>query len=389
MPPKKLLRITTVPISLHLLLRGQFRFMREQGYDVYTMSAEGKEIQEVVKEGVPHIIVPFTRQITPIQDLVCLFKLISIIRKMKPHIVHTHTPKAGLLGMMAAWICGVPVRLHTVAGLPLMESKGIKRAILTAVERITYACANKVYANSKGLRRFIVDSLGASKNKIHIIGEGSSNGIDSSFFSKTPDVEQAAREIRNKHQVKGDHFVFAFVGRIVNDKGISELIEAFKEIRKQNLQKRFVLLLVGPFEQELDPLRADDYTFLNDDPDIILAGFQKDVRPWIAASNAFIFPSYREGFPNVVMQACCLEVPCVVSDINGCNEIVRDHKTGLIVPVKDWKKLYEAMNEIMTNDENRNRYGRLARQHVVANFDQQYVWSQLLSEYQQLAGSNQ
>src|SRR6187551_3696016 len=151
----RLVRITTVPISLHLLLQGQFRYMREHGFDVITMSADGKEVADVIKDGTPHIVIPMTRKITPLQDFKCLFKLIVEIKKLKPDIVHTHTPKAGLLGMIASWACRVPVRLHTVAGLPLMESSGPKRYLLDLAERLTYACAHIVYPNSQGLKVFI------------------------------------------------------------------------------------------------------------------------------------------------------------------------------------------------------------------------------------------
>jgi hypothetical protein len=185
MKKTRLLRITTVPISLHLLLRGQFRFMQEQGYEVYTMSADGKEIPEVLKEGVQHILVPMTRKITPLQDIKCLWKMINVIRSIRPDIVHTHTPKAGLLGMMAAWLCGVPVRMHTVAGLPLVESSGLKRFILVATERLTYFCATRVYPNSVGLQDFMLQSLGVKNDKLKIIGKGSSNGIDTGYFKKS------------------------------------------------------------------------------------------------------------------------------------------------------------------------------------------------------------
>ncbi len=169
MEKTRLLRITTVPISLHLLLKGQFRFMREQGFEVYTMSAAGKEVPEVQKEGVEHIEVPLTRKITPIQDLICLWKMMRIMRSIRPHIVHTHTPKAGLIGMLAAWLCRVPVRMHTVAGLPLVEATGLKRFILVVTEKITYFCATGIYPNSVGLKDYMTKSLGVRNVKLKII----------------------------------------------------------------------------------------------------------------------------------------------------------------------------------------------------------------------------
>lgn len=381
MEKPRLLRITTVPISLHLLLRGQFRYMKEQGFDVYTMSAEGPETPEVAKEGAPHFTIPFTRKITPVQDLICLWKLVLVLRKLRPAIVHTHTPKAGLLGMMAAWICRVPVRMHTVAGLPLMESTGIKRKVLEFTERITYACAHRVYPNSQGLRTFMLESLHVAPQKISIIGKGSTNGINSSYFNRQSEPEAEAAALREKHGITPADLVFSFVGRVVKDKGLRELVSAFKGVTAALPDQRIFLLLVGPFEPELDPLDAGDQAYLDETDRVIKAGFQRDVRPWILASDVFVFPSYREGFPNVVMQASCLGVPSIVSDINGCNEIIRHEETGLIVPPKDANALQQAMLTLASDKGKRTRFADAAREYVVAHFDQQFVWQRLKQEY--------
>ena len=380
----KLLRITTVPISLHLLLSGQFRYMIENGYEVYTISADGPEVAEVVKEGVKHIAVPFTRKITLLHDVRCLITLVGIIRKIKPQIIHTHTPKAGLLGMVAGWICGVPVRMHTVAGLPLMEATGLKRTLLEITEKITYACAQRVYPNSAGLEQFMLSNLNASPAKVRMIARGSSNGIDVSLFSRTPDLEEQAITLRQQHGIGPGDLVFTFVGRVVRDKGIVELVEAFKAVSDQAYPRRTFLMLVGPFEQELDPLPEDVVRFINEDKRVILAGFQNDVRPWIMASDVFVFPSYREGFPNVVMQACLLEVPCIVSDINGCNEIVTHNTTGLVVPPKDIPALILAMQSMVDDVSLRKSFSAAARDFVAANFDREFVWAEIRKEYQRL-----
>jgi len=383
----RLLRITTVPISLHLLLSGQFRYMIGKGYEVYTISADGPEVEEVLKEGVRHIAVPFTRKITLLHDLRCLITLIGIIRKIQPQIIHTHTPKAGLLGMLAGWICRVPVRMHTVAGLPLMVTTGLKRTLLETTEKITYACAQKIYPNSRGLEQFMLSDLNANPAKVKIIGKGSSNGIDVVSFTRTSALEAEAAAIRQKYGITSDDLVFAFVGRVVRDKGIVELVEAFKTVSEQFYPRRAYLILVGSFEQELDPLPEDIVKFITDDERVILPGFQHDVRPWIMASDAFVFPSYREGFPNVVMQACLLEIPSIVSDINGCNEIVSHMATGLVVPPRDVSALVKAMNILRDDIALRHRFSRAAREFVAANFDREYVWEQIRKEYERLASA--
>ncbi|WP_276373564.1 glycosyltransferase family 4 protein [Chryseolinea sp. H1M3-3] len=360
--------------------------MRNCGFEVVTMSADGKEVGDIIKDGVRHIAIPFTRKVTPFQDLKCLWRLILEIKKLRPDIVHTHTPKAGLLGMLASWICDVPVRMHTVAGLPLMESSGLKRKVLEISERVTYACAHKIYPNSFGLKKFIQDHFHVPDKKIKIIGKGSSNGIDTVFFDRSPQLEIRAREIRQQHKISLNDFVFSFVGRIVRDKGIVELIEAFQKVSEDFASlhpgKKAFLLLVGPFEHDLDPLPQHIYDCAMDDKHIILAGFQQDIRPWLIASDVFVFPSYREGFPNVVMQSSLLKVPCIVSDINGCNEIVQQNKTGVIVPSKDVGALVKAMKELVVDDVKRQNFGQLARDFVAANFKREIIWEELKKEYE-------
>lgn len=392
----KLLRIATKPVSINLLIRNQLQFMGNHGFEVFTASAAGKEVAEFTqREGVVHYEVPFTRSITPFQDFYCLLRLIRIIQTTKPLIVHTHTPKAGLLGMIAAWICRVPVRVHTVAGLPLMEARGLKRWVLKLTERVTYFCAHKVYPNSFGLLEFIreefhlnymsAEGLGKQKtilkNKFKVIGNGSSNGIDTSFFSTSTSLKKEAEELRQKWGIPKNVLVFGFIGRIVRDKGIVELVEAFRKI-SERMDAR--LLLVGEFEQDLDPLPQSILDFLKNDSRVIAPGFQLDVRPWFRVMDVFTFPSYREGFPNAVMQACSLEVPCIVSNINGCNELIKHQVNGLIVLPKDSYSLFEAMKLMADNRENRTEYARKSRSHVVANFEQKVLWEQLLLEYKEL-----
>ncbi len=377
----RLLRITTVPISLKLLLAGQLNYFRNKRYEVLAVSAEGPEIIGEKIDGAEHQVVPMTRKITPFQDLYCLIQLIIIIVDFKPHIIHTHTPKAGLLGMLAGWICGTPVRLHTVAGLPLMEKRGLLKRLLVLMERLTYACATGVLPNSQGLKRYIEQHISAMP-KVKVIGRGSSNGIDTLLFRRRESLEEAARTIRARHGIGSGDLVFGFVGRVVKDKGICELVESFQLVRDRIVGKRMFLLVVGPLEQDLDPIPEKELEFLTEDKNVVLAGYQTDVRPWIMASDIFVFPSYREGFPNVVMQACCLEVPCIVSDINGCNEIVRHEETGLIVKPKDGEALAHAMMDLAGNDERRTGMARAAREFVCAHFDQRRIWEELSHTYE-------
>jgi glycosyltransferase involved in cell wall biosynthesis len=373
----RLLRITTVPISLKILLRGQLSFFQKKGFEVLTASDDGPEVQQLIEDGIPHCVVPMTRKITPARDLISLFKLILLIRRFKPDIVHTHTPKAGLLGMMASRICRIPVRIHTVAGLPLMERSGLVKRILIATEKITYSCATGVFSNSEGLRSYI-HSVIRPKTTVRVLGKGSSNGIDLNYFSSSSYLHEQALILRNKYSISSNDTVFCFVGRIVRDKGINELVDAFDRLSKKISAK---LILVGPFEDNLDPIAPAARQLINDHPGIISLGYVQDVRPALAASDIFVFPSYREGFPNVVMQACALELPAIATDINGCNEIVKNGITGLLVKPKNVSALFESMDHLASDKMQRIRMGKAGRCYVEDNFDQQKIWNELHGIY--------
>ena len=387
---KKLIRITTVPISFKVLLKGQLRFMASNGFDVKGVSSEGEELKEVREnEGIVMEAINMSRKITPFQDLKSLGEMWNFLRKEKPQIVHTHTPKAGIIGMLAARLAGVPHRLHTVAGLPLMEATGTKRKILNFVEKLTYSSATMVYPNSKGLYDFILQNNFTQSNKLKIIANGSSNGIDTVFFSPDQVTEIERVTLREKLNIQPDNFVFVFVGRIVSDKGINELIKAFSELQAagNNEPVGIKLLLVGGLENDLDPLNPETLAEINQNKDIISVGFQQDVRSFFAIADALVFPSYREGFPNVVMQAGAMGLPSIVSDINGCNEIIIEGENGLIIPSKNVEKLKEKM---LTLAKDKNLYTKLkgnSRRMIENRYEQSVVWNALLEEYEGLLQS--
>lgn len=384
---KKLLRITTVPISLNKLLGRQLTFMNRH-FEVTAVSAHEKELKEVAaRYGVKHAHVEMTREISPLQDLKSLWAFYRLCKKEKPQIVHSHTPKAGIVGMLGAKLAGVPIRLHTVAGLPLMEASGNKRKLLNFVERLTYSCATKVYPNSQGLYEFILKERFTSSNKLKVIANGSSNGIDTSHFSPAAIEERSAAQLKDELGISSEDFVFIFVGRLVGDKGINELITAFSKISKsadQQISNSCKILLVGPLEAKLDPLLPETLNQIENNPDIISVGFQQDVRPYFALADALVFPSYREGFPNVVLQAGAMELPAIVSDINGCNEIITDGTNGLIVPPKNAGALQRAMADLAGNPTLHQHLRSHARSLITSRYEQQVVWDALLGEYNQL-----
>ena len=377
---KKLVRITTVPLSLEKLLEDQPQYFA-QFYDVTLISSDQERLERLGKaQGVATHAIPLTRTISPFHDLRCLYQMVRFFKREKPDIVHTHTPKAGIIGMLAAYMARVPVKMHTVAGLPLMEAKGFKRRLLMAVEKITYRCADWVYPNAQGLLSFIEENQMCSSSKIKILGKGSSNGIDTAFFDPIQMPKAETNTLKANLKIAPEDFVFSFVGRLVGDKGVNELVEAFVLLSEQ--YPNIKLLLVGPEEKALDPLNRETTQHISAHPSIISVGYQNDIRPYLAVSDCFVFPSYREGFPNVVLQAAAMEVPCIVSNINGCNEIIQDQKNGWWVPPKSVTPLVQTMEEALTNSVKRKAFKKQLRPQIIAHYGRQHFWELLKKEYQ-------
>jgi glycosyltransferase involved in cell wall biosynthesis len=290
--------------------------------------------------------------------------------------------------MLAAWLARVPIRLHTVAGLPLVEATGAKRILLNRVEQLTYACATRVYPNSQGLKEIIVENKFTSPKKLKILANGSSNGINTSYFNLHVITENEKHKLRQQLTIHKNDFIFIFVGRLVGDKGINELVAAFQKLQNSSpITRHSSLIFVGPLETALDPLLPETLVAIKNNKNIISVGWQQDVRPYLAISHCLAFPSYREGFPNVVMQAGAMGLPSIVTNINGCNEIIEDYKNGLIIPVKEEEELYKAMKELTENQELYQQLAQNARPMITSRYEQQVVWNALLEEYRSLEAS--
>lgn len=379
----KLIRITTIPLSLDKLIEGQLNYMNNF-YEVTAISSDFEELKKVgSKENIKVVPIEMTRQITPFQDLKSVYQLYRFFKKEKPFIVHSHTPKAGIVSMLAAKLARVPNRLHTVAGLPLMEAKGLKRKILDFVEKLTYSCATKVYPNSKGLYEIILVEKFCEASKLKVVANGSSNGINTEHFNSKHFSEVQKSNLKQELGVNENDFVFIFVGRLVGDKGINELVQAFSKL--QNPKSK--LLLVGSLETDLDPLLPETLEEIESNTNIISVGFQKDVRPYFAISNALVFPSYREGFPNVVMQAGAMGLPSIVTNINGCNEIIQEKYNGIIIPKKNTSAIFEAMTQLLLDEQLYQKTQQHSREVIVERYEQKIVWQAILEEYKRLEKS--
>ena len=350
--------------------------MLEEAYEVVAVSSPGQELEKVgEREGVRTLAVPMQRHIAPLKDCVALVKLVLLFHKEKPLIVHSLTPKAGLLAMMAAWICRIPIRMHTFTGLVFPSATGWKRHLLIATDRLTCACATYINPEGRGVKRDL-ERFGVTNQQLHLIGNGNINGIDLSYFDRTPAVMAKAESYR-----KPTDFVFCFVGRLVRDKGINELVAAFVRLQREFTNCR--LWLVGDFDANLDPVAPETEAYIHKHPAIMFVGWQDDIRPFLAASDAFVFPSYREGFPNVVLQAGAMGLPCIVTDINGCNEIIENGNNGVIIPSRDSECLYQAMREFVSSPASVRKLAAAARPRIARKYDRQMLWKALRDVYQE------
>jgi glycosyltransferase involved in cell wall biosynthesis len=384
---KKLIRITTVPMALCYLLPGQMKFMQQNGFDVLMISADGPELGEVIKnEGCRHIIVAMTRKITPLQDIKCLQQLIKIFKKEKPDIVHTHTPKAGLLGMLAAKLCGVKVRIHTVAGMPLMVEKGFKLQLLKFIEKLTYKAASHVWPNSNSLYNYIKENKFAPIKKLKIIGKGSTNGINIKRFNKDVLDEVVINKVKNNIGYEPQLTYLLCIGRLVADKGIVELVNVFSALQKK--QANLKLIVVGDYEEELDPLPVTIMQQIKTNADIIHIKWTQQVEYFMHIANYFVFASHREGFPNVLLQAGAMELPIICSRIAGNVDIVSDKQTGLIFDAANEMQMEQQIEYAISHPDEMEAMAVSLQQIIKKDYERENIWQNILSAYKSLLHLN-
>jgi glycosyltransferase involved in cell wall biosynthesis len=375
----KIIRASTVPESLDTFCRGLLSELQQEcGYEVVAVSSPGDRLDTLAaREGVRTVAVPMERHISPLKDLKSLWRLLRVFRRERPAMVHSMTPKAGLLSMMAAWICRVPVRLHTFTGLVFPTATGLTQKILVFTDRLTCACATHIVPEGEGVRNDLT-SYRITAKPLKVLGHGNVRGIDLERFDPSlPEVMDSAAKIR-----KEGVFTFIFIGRLVRDKGINELVSAFTELNREIPATR--LILVGEQESELDPLSPETMESISGCASIEAVGRQNDVRPWLAASDALAFPSYREGFPNVVIEAGAMGLPSVVTDINGSREIVSHGVNGVIIPTRDRDALLTAMRNMIGQREDTAKMAAAARPMVAGRFEQSFVRKCLKDYYREI-----
>jgi glycosyltransferase involved in cell wall biosynthesis len=374
----RLMQVGTADLSIGLM-RGQLRFLRQAGFDVSVVSSPGPKLYAAAAdEGVEAYAVPMAREISGLYDLVSLWRLWRLMWRVRPTITNVGTPKAGLLGGIASCLSRVPCRVYTLRGLRCETSTGLKRWCLVLAERIACFCAHRVICVSDSLREKAIELGIAGSRKFVVLASGSSNGVDIDRFAPTPERLLQAATLRNSLGIPANAYVIGFVGRFTRDKGISELIEAFVRLRHQ--RPDLYLLLVGDFE-EGDPVSGDIRKAIENDPQIIRTGMVQDTGPYYYLVDMLALPTYREGFPNTVLEAQVAGKPVVTTHATGARDAVQDGITGILVPVGDAEALASAISRLIEHPEIAQKMGKAGQDRVQREFRRDVVWRALEREF--------
>lgn len=386
-PMPKLIRITTAPLSLKYLLSNQMRYMKENGFDVIMVSSEGKEWPDLLaNEKCEHRIVHMTRKITPFQDLKSLWQLYRLFRKEKPDIVHSHTPKGGLLGMLAAKMAGVKIRIHTIAGLRFMTATGMTKRVLIFMEKLTAKSAQYVWPNSYSLLGYIRQHKLVSEKKLLVIGHGSSNGVDLNRYSSASLLPEKIEAIKQLLNYDDSLCYLLNMGRIVKDKGVDEVFKAFTIVHAGNPSLRLIVL--GAFEDELDPISDEARKILKTHPAIIHIDWSDEVEYFMHLSHLLIHASYREGFPNTLLQTGAMNCPIICSAIEGSVDIVTHEETGLLFQPRNADDLLEKLQYALAHADQMKLYAVKLRSKIEKYFSQSYLHKRLKEKYLEILNKN-
>ncbi|MFZ1752674.1 MAG: glycosyltransferase family 4 protein [Caldilineaceae bacterium] len=377
----KLVYIVTVPLAARIFLRGQLTFLRQNHYDITVITSPGTDLEAVAQEGVKIVALPMEREISPWRDMLSLWQLFLILHRLKPDIVNVSTPKAGLLGSLAAWLARVPVRVYLVRGLRLETTTGPRRLLLTWTERLASLCAHYVVCNSASLLQSYGRLGLAAEHKLLMVGHGSSNGVNAARFQKTAATEEQARRLRASLGWPKGSRVLGFVGRLTKDKGISELLTSFEKLAQT--QPELYLLLVGDVE-EGDPIAAEQLTYIRTHPRIHLTGFVSEPALYYHLMDILIFPSYREGFPNAPLEAAAAGLPTIGFDVTGVRDAVVHEQTGILLPTPSADDLAQAIDLLLQDETTRQKLGMNAQNRVRSDFDPTIIWLQWMNFYEHI-----
>ena len=377
--PIILIHVTTIPESLPFVA-GQPAYMKTKGFESHAVSSPGPFLTQFsMEESLPIHAVSMARRITPLRDLVALFKLWRLFRILRPHIVHAHTPKGGLLGMLAARLARVPVRIYHMHGLPFITATGLRRRILLATETVSCRMASQVLCVSPSVRSMAVDLELSPPGKIHVLLHGSCNGIDAETGFNPDRLNPLVRdEVRHRYGIPPDATVVGFIGRLARAKGLVELGAAWDMLREEHADLH--LLLIGP-EEPGDPPPPMVLDRLRADPRVHFAGENWDTPPLYRAMDILVLPSHREGFPIVLLEGAAMALPIVATRVTGCVDAVLDDMTGTLVPAYDPTALAGGLQRYLCDPELRRQHGAAARVRILRDFSGQAMREAIYQRY--------
>jgi glycosyltransferase involved in cell wall biosynthesis len=374
---EKLVICTTVPDTILYILKGQPKYLN-QYFEIFIITSKSDKNKIISNnEGIIVYEVAFKRNINLVFDLFALIQMIFLLKQIKPRIIHSYTPKAGLISMLSSWLVMVPIRIHTFTGLIFPNKKGIKKRILILMDRLICLCSTKIIPEGLGVKKDLI-SYNISKKDLDIIGNGNISGVDTSFFTdKEIKFEDAINMLNIDYAFLANKFVYSFIGRLNVDKGLNELFEAFN-----SLPQNTCLLIAGELDKEGNSISLDLYRKLKNNKRIICLGFVEDIRLVLKLTNVLVLPSHREGFPNVLLQSLSMGVPAIATNINGCNEIIIHNHNGWLVEPKNYKDLSKKM--IFTENINKDYFDKIklnARESIIQRFEQSKYRELLVKEY--------
>ena len=376
----KICRIATVSYYLVSQLKDQAEYLRDCGMDVVMISSDGPELSKLnLGCGLTHEVINIPRSLKPLKDITALLDLIRVFRKYKFDIVHSTTPKAGLLSAIAAFLLGVPVRLHTWTGQRWVTLKGPMRWAAIVSDMIIGCLNTRCYADSKSQRRFLLDNKITVPHKLEVIGHGSLAGVDLNRFNPNRWTDSEKKSIKNELSITSSAKVLIFIGRVGVEKGIAELISSFQKLIHKGYD--IDLLLVGPRDQDCGGKDFIDLQEIEHFPRIHYLGYSDQPERYLAISDILCLPSYREGFGTVVIEAASMGVPAIGTKINGLIDAVEDGKTGVLVPSRDERAVYIALKKMLDNPDSFHEMGIAAKKRCTKNFDAQIVNKLVFEEY--------